>query len=61
MSEQPKGLAVSWANFVVRFRWAVLVVMVAAVFGVASGAQHLTFTSDYRAFFGKENPQLQSF
>lgn len=61
MSEQPKGLAVSWANFIVRFRWAVLVVMMAAVFGVASGGQYLTFTSDYRAFFGKENPQLQSF
>ena len=34
----------------------ILLVVVAA-----SGAQHLVFKSDYRVFFGKENPQLNAY
>ncbi len=37
-----------------------LALIVFTVFG-ASGAQFLYFDNDYRAFFGKENPQLNAF
>ena len=34
---------------------------VAAIAGMGYGAQFLTFSTDYRVFFGKENPQLVAF
>ncbi len=32
-----------------------------AAVGIASGARHLGFSTDYRVFFSKENPQLVAF
>lgn len=61
MSDQTKNPAVLWGRFIIRWRWAVLILMLAGVLAAASGGRFLAFTSDYRAFFGKENPQLQSF
>ncbi len=61
MTETKSGFAVSWARFVVRWRWLFLILPLIAIMAVASGGRFVSFTSDYRAFFGADNPQLKSF
>ena len=46
---------------VIRWRWFVLLGMLALAFGIGSGARHLEFSSNYRVFFSAENPELQAF
>ena len=53
--------AVHMANAVIRWRWGVLIAMVALAFGIGSGARHLEFASNFRVFFSQENPELQAF
>jgi len=48
-------------QWVIRFRWLILLGTVAIVMGAGSGGKHLGFSTDYRVFFGKDNPQLQAF
>ncbi|HEY7772305.1 MAG TPA: MMPL family transporter [Marinagarivorans sp.] len=50
-----------YAEFIIQFRWWVLLASTALVFAAATGAKNLAFTDDYRAFFAKENPQLAAF
>lgn len=50
-----------YARWVIRNRWLVLVASLLAIAGMGYGAQYLTFSTDYRVFFGKENPQLVAF
>lgn len=45
----------------VRARWLVIVLAVLLVGVAASGGRFLGFTTDYRAFFSSDNPQLQAF
>lgn len=45
----------------IRRPFLVILVTLLAVMGVAYGGSKLTFKSDYRVFFGKENPQLTAF
>ena len=52
---------ISYAHWVIRWRWAVLLGCVLLAATLASGGRFLSFSTDYRAFFGKENPQLQAF
>ncbi|KLN59149.1 RND transporter [Kiloniella spongiae] len=54
-------LSVSYAKGIIRWRWLVLLVTILATLGVASGGRFLSFTSDYRVFFGDDNPQLNAF
>ncbi len=54
-------MAASYAQFILRHRWATVILVVALILGMGAGAQHLTFTNDYRVFFGEENPQLLAF
>lgn len=61
MADTKTGLSVSWAQLVVRWRWLFLILPLITILAVASGGRFLTFTSDYRAFFGADNPQLKSF
>lgn len=44
-----------------RWPWLVLILTLGWVLLAASGGRFLTFSSDYRVFFSKENPQLQAF
>lgn len=44
-----------------RWRYLVLVAVIAIVAIAASGARFLTFKTDYRVFFSTDNPQLQAF
>lgn len=50
-----------YARWVIRNRWLVLMASLLAIAGMGYGAQYLTFSTDYRVFFGKENPQLVAF
>ncbi len=52
---------VSYANWVVRWRWPIVILSIIAAILIGSGAQHLWFATNYRAFFGEDNPQLVSF
>ncbi|MFT6389904.1 MAG: putative RND superfamily exporter protein [Cellvibrionaceae bacterium] len=48
-------------EFTVRRPFLVILALVVIVMGVAYGGSKLTFKSDYRVFFGEENPQLTAF
>jgi predicted RND superfamily exporter protein len=50
-----------FAEWLVRWRWALLVAVALLVAAAASGMRSLSFSNDYRIFFSKENPQLLAF
>lgn len=51
----------NFSNGILRFKWLILIACLAFV-GIASyGAQKLTFKSDYKTFFDKDNKQLNDF
>jgi len=50
-----------YGNFVVRFRWLVLLLSILAILLLASGGRFLSFTNDYRVWFSPANPQLVAF
>ncbi len=50
-----------YAAWLMRWRWLVIVLTLAAVGAAASGARLLTMSSDYRIYFGPDNPQLQAY
>ena len=51
----------SLGEWVVRWRWLVMLACLAVTVGVATGGQRLTFANNYRVFFSKENPELKAF
>ena len=51
----------AYGDWVVRWRYAVLLVTVLLVAVAASGGRFLTFKTDYRVFFSEDNPQLLAF
>jgi len=58
---QPRSRAGAFANWVIRWRWPVIVATLLAVLAAGAGATKLTFRDDYRAFFSADNPQLTAF
>lgn len=54
-------MILKYANYLIRARWLVVLFTVLLVVAVASGGRFLGFTTDYRAFFSADNPQLQAF
>ena len=53
---------VAYAQFVLRFRWWVIGVSLLAAIAAAAGAYGgIEFSTNYRVFFSKENPQLLAF
>ena len=48
-------------NFVLKRPLITLLIGLALIISAAMGASNLVFKSDYRVFFGPENPQLQAF
>ena len=60
-SEAIDRLAVRLTQFVIRYRWFVPVIAVAMAVGIGSGASNLEFSTNYRTFFSKENPELTAF
>ena len=51
----------SFGSWVIRFRWAIILTTLFLVFAAVSGARFLGFSTDYRVFFSKDNPQLLAF
>jgi hypothetical protein len=55
------AFAVSFAKTILKLRWLVILLTVAATGYLATGAQHLAFSNNYRVFFSPENPELVNF
>jgi predicted RND superfamily exporter protein len=64
-SDQPNldtnNRVVGFIDWVLRWRWPIVIATLIIVFVISSGAQFLRFDTNYRAFFGDDNPQLQTF
>ena len=54
-------MVVAFSEWVIRWRWWLILLCIATTVAAGSGARFLEFTTDYRVFFSKENPQLQAF
>ncbi|MGR8949282.1 MAG: efflux RND transporter permease subunit [Gammaproteobacteria bacterium] len=52
---------IRFAEFVVRMRWPIIVMMLFIVGAAAFGVQNLYLSSSYRVMFGEDNPQLIAF
>ena len=50
-----------YADFVVKYRWAILVLMLLLVAVAGDGAKKLVFNNDYRIFFSPDDPRLKAF
>ena len=50
-----------FGGWVIRYRWGIILFTLVLVFAAASGARFLGFSTDYRVFFSKDNPQLVAF
>jgi len=51
----------SFGEWIIRYRWWIVLSTLLLVMSAASGGRFLGFSTDYRAFFSKENPQLEAF
>ena len=49
-----------FGQWVVKQRWWLILATILVVIATASGGRFLSFNSDMRVFFGKDNPQLQA-
>lgn len=56
-----ENAVVRYARWVVENRWLVLLLSVLIVATLAAGAKNLKFSTDYRVYFGPDNPQLLAF
>ena len=52
---------VSYANWVINYRWVAIIATLVVVAIAGSGARFIQFDNDYRMFFGEDNPQLLAF
>ena len=50
-----------YGEWVVRFRWPIIIATILMVLSAASGARLLEFSSNYRVYFSADNPQLNAF
>ncbi len=51
-------MAKNYAEFIIRHKVLTVILSILMVMSMGYGAQFLTFTNDYRIFFGEDNPQL---
>lgn len=51
----------AYSEFVLSRPWLCIIVTLCVAAGLSLGAKKLDFSTDYRAFFGKTNPQLEAF
>jgi hypothetical protein len=50
-----------YAQWVVNHRYTVILLSLLIIFAAATGGRFLAFTTDYRVFFSKDNPELLAF
>ena len=53
-------LVVRYAHWLIRWRWAVIVVTIGLGAWGATGLQFISYSGDYRQFFSDENPDLKA-
>jgi len=51
----------SYTRWIIRWKYLVVLASLLLVFAAAIGGQFLSFSNDYRMFFGEDNPQLLAF
>ena len=51
----------AFADWVIRWRWLIVVASLLLAVGAGTGGQFLGFSTNYRVFFSSENPQLTAF
>jgi predicted RND superfamily exporter protein len=56
-----EAIVVRYARWLVEHRWLVLLLSALIVAALAAGAKNLKFSTDYRVYFGPDNPQLLAF
>lgn len=61
IKQSMKSFGATWGEFVIRFKWPVLMVSLLLMVLLASGVTKFGFNNDYRVFFSEENPQLKAF
>jgi predicted RND superfamily exporter protein len=54
-------MAKNYAEFIIRYKVLAVILSIMMIMAMGFGAQFLTFTNDYRIFFGEDNPQLLAF
>lgn len=54
-------MAKRYAEWIVQWKYLVLILTVIFVMLLARGGENLAFSNDYRIYFGHDNPQLQAF
>ncbi len=57
---KPSTFATRWANFVIKFRWPVVILSVLLAVGLGSQGK-MQFDGDYHVFFSETNPELEAF
>lgn len=55
-----QGTLAQYVNFLIRWRWAVVISSILVTFLIGSFATKLKFNNDYEVFFGADNPQLMA-
>lgn len=61
MSNNGNGRAAAYAQWVIKWRFPVLLGSLMVMLAAGFGARNLVFSDDYRDFFSEENPQLEAF
>lgn len=51
----------AYTAWLLKYRWLVLLLSLASVAALGYGVRYLAFSTDYRVYFGPDNPQLQVF
>jgi hypothetical protein len=54
-------MLIRYTEWILKWRYLVVLITIIGVIGIASGVTKLSFKSDYRVFFSQENPQLNAF
>lgn len=54
------AFAKNWANFVIKFKWSVLLLTILLAVGLGSQGK-MEFDGDYHVFFSESNPELEAF
>lgn len=55
------ALVIKYADWVIRYRLAVIALSLLLVIALGAGMAKIGFSSNYRVFFGQENPELSAF
>ena len=51
----------TFGKWVIKLRWVIIVTSIILIMLAANGCRFLSFTTNYRVFFSKDNPQLMAF